>query len=97
MPTVKCPVCKSDAEELERGFFDGHAIKCPIHGEVEFSDTVRASLRNSAIAKRADAIEDTFAKRAEDIWADDPECSRTEALRKARLENPALFAALSRV
>ncbi len=37
----KCPVCKSDAEELDAGLFDGYAIKCPTHGEIEFSDSVR--------------------------------------------------------
>jgi hypothetical protein len=42
----KCPVCKSDAEELERGVFDGYAIKCPTHGSIEFSDTVRATRWN---------------------------------------------------
>src|SRR5260221_1507478 len=31
----KCPVCKSDAEELEAGLFDGYAIRCPTHGEIE--------------------------------------------------------------
>jgi hypothetical protein len=42
----KCPVCKSDAEELEAGLFDGYAIRCPTHGEIEFSDTVRATRSN---------------------------------------------------
>jgi hypothetical protein len=42
----KCPVCKSDAQELEPGFFDGYTVKCPIHGEIEFSDSVRAARWN---------------------------------------------------
>ncbi len=40
---MECPICKSKAQELERGLFDGYALKCPIHGEIEFSDTVRAT------------------------------------------------------
>ena len=40
---MECPICKSEARELERGLFDGHALRCPVHGEIEFSDTVRAT------------------------------------------------------
>jgi hypothetical protein len=39
----KCPICKSDAEELDRGTFDGFTIQCSTHGEVEFSDTARST------------------------------------------------------
>jgi hypothetical protein len=42
----QCPVCKSDAEELNQGLFDGHAIKCTTHGEIEFSDSVRVERWN---------------------------------------------------
>jgi hypothetical protein len=40
---MECPICKSKAQELEGGRFDGYALKCPVHGEVEVSDTVRAT------------------------------------------------------
>jgi len=40
---MECPICKSKAQELEGGLFDGHALRCPVHGEIEFSDTVRAT------------------------------------------------------
>jgi hypothetical protein len=43
---MQCPICKSEAQELERGFFDGYALKCPTHGEIEFSDTVRTTRMN---------------------------------------------------
>jgi hypothetical protein len=56
-----------------------------------------AALRHRAISKRADDIEDQFTKRTSDIWHDDPECSRTEALRKTGLENSHLFEALRSV
>jgi hypothetical protein len=50
----KCPICKSDAQELERGLFDGYAVKYPTHGEFEFSDTVRAT-RGMGLAKLGNA------------------------------------------
>jgi hypothetical protein len=40
---MECPICKSKAQELDGGLFDGHALRCPILGEIEFSDTVRAT------------------------------------------------------
>jgi hypothetical protein len=42
----QCPVCKAEAEEVERGFFDGTAVKCPAHGWFEYSDTVQVSRSN---------------------------------------------------
>ena len=39
----KCPVCQAEAEQVERGFIDGYAVKCPTHGWFEVSDTVRAT------------------------------------------------------
>jgi hypothetical protein len=42
---MECPICKSQAQEFEP-VFDGYALKCPVHGEVEFSDTVRATRMN---------------------------------------------------
>jgi hypothetical protein len=41
-----CPVCKAEAEQFERGFIDGYAVKCPTHGWFEFSDTTRATRGN---------------------------------------------------
>jgi hypothetical protein len=43
---MECPICKSDAEEIEKGFFDGYTVKCPVHGEFQFTDTVRATRMN---------------------------------------------------
>ena len=39
----KCPICRSEAEELERGTFDGFTTHCSRHGEIEFSDTARSA------------------------------------------------------
>jgi len=35
----KCPVCQALVEQFEQGFIDGCAVKCPIHGWFELSDT----------------------------------------------------------
>ena len=40
---MECPICKSKAQELDVGLFDGYALKCPVHGDIEFSDTVGAT------------------------------------------------------
>lgn len=37
-----CPICQTDAEELAVAF-DGYAVKCPVHGEFEFSGTVNST------------------------------------------------------
>jgi hypothetical protein len=36
----KCPICKSDADELEARTPQVHAIRCGTCGEFEFSNTV---------------------------------------------------------
>jgi hypothetical protein len=35
-----CPICKSNAEELETRTPEMHAIRCETHGEFEFSNTL---------------------------------------------------------
>jgi hypothetical protein len=45
---------------------------------------------------RAELAEDELVKRADNIWYNDPGLSRTEALRKARHDNPGLYRALQR-
>jgi hypothetical protein len=35
-----CPICKSAAEEIEPGFFDGKTFRCENHGEFDVVDTV---------------------------------------------------------
>ena len=42
----KCPICKAEAEQIDRGFIDGYAVKCPIHGWFEFSDTAKVTRGN---------------------------------------------------
>jgi hypothetical protein len=33
--TRTCPICGSEAEEIDQGTFDGTAFRCNTHGEVE--------------------------------------------------------------
>jgi len=40
---AKCPICKSDAQEIEPGFFDGKTFRCPTHHEFEVADTVKSA------------------------------------------------------
>jgi hypothetical protein len=57
------------------------------------------ALQHRAMSKRdlrAELAENQFHKAAQDIWCDDPDISRTEALRKARLANPRLIKAMQR-
>jgi hypothetical protein len=57
---MECPICKSEAQELERGFFDGHALRCTVHGEIEFSDTVRST--------RSDEPRDAWERAHTNAW-----------------------------
>ena len=35
-----CPICKSDAQEIEPGVFDGKTFRCPKHGEFDVTGSV---------------------------------------------------------
>ncbi len=35
-----CPICKSGAQEIDPGFFDGKTFRCPKHGEFQVSGSV---------------------------------------------------------
>ena len=35
-----CPICKSNAELIEPGFFEGITFRCAKHDEFDVSDTV---------------------------------------------------------
>ena len=35
-----CPICKSVAEEIEPGHFDGRTYRCPKHREFDVADSV---------------------------------------------------------
>jgi hypothetical protein len=34
-----CPICRSEAQEIELGFLDGKTFRCPKHDDFDVSDT----------------------------------------------------------
>jgi hypothetical protein len=36
----QCPICKSEAEEIDLGLFDGTGFSCKRHGEFRVADSV---------------------------------------------------------
>jgi hypothetical protein len=39
---TRCPICKSEAAEIDRGLFDGIGFDCKFHGRFRVSGTVLA-------------------------------------------------------
>jgi hypothetical protein len=39
---VICPICKSEAEAINVGLFDGVGFRCKTHGEFEVADSALA-------------------------------------------------------
>ena len=37
---IRCPICKAEAEEVDRGAFDGLGFDCKFHGRFRVSGTV---------------------------------------------------------
>jgi hypothetical protein len=37
---TRCPICSSEAEEIDRGLFDGVGFDCKFHGRFRVSGTV---------------------------------------------------------
>jgi hypothetical protein len=37
---IRCPICKAEAAEIDRGLFDGAAFDCKFHGRFRVSGTV---------------------------------------------------------
>jgi len=54
---VICPICKSEAEAINVGLFDGVGIRCKTHGEFEVADS-EAALRSAK--DRAKATQETW-------------------------------------
>jgi hypothetical protein len=42
---TRCPICKSEAAEIDRGFFDGVGFDCKFHGRFRVSGTVLAQAK----------------------------------------------------
>ena len=57
---AQCPICKSEAEEIDLGLFDGAGFSCKRHGEFEFrvADSVFKDFESAhppAVGERAHA------------------------------------------
>ena len=42
-----CPICKSEAQEIYPGSFDGTTFRCPNHNEFDVSDSVLKTRMNA--------------------------------------------------
>jgi hypothetical protein len=42
-----CPICKSEAQEIYPGSFDGKTFRCPNHNEFDVSDSVLKTRMNA--------------------------------------------------
>ena len=49
---IKCPICKSDAEIIEPGMFDGNTFRCPNPNHKEF-DVAHSVLRSSSLMDKS--------------------------------------------
>jgi hypothetical protein len=45
---VRCPICKAEAAEIDRGLFDGIGFDCKFHGRFRVSNTALAQAKSAA-------------------------------------------------
>ena len=50
---AQCPICKSAAEEIDRGFFDGVGFDCRRHGRFRVTGTVIKLMESNEWTRRA--------------------------------------------
>jgi hypothetical protein len=50
---AQCPICKSAAEEIDRGLFDGTGFDCKQHGRFRVADTVIRLMQSIKWKRRA--------------------------------------------
>src|ERR1700704_5656596 len=50
---VQCPICKSAAEEIDRGLFDSTGFDCKQHGRFRVADTVIRLMQSIKWKRRA--------------------------------------------
>ena len=50
---AQCPICKSAAEEIDRGFFDGVAFDCRQHGRFRVTGMVIKLMESNEWTRRA--------------------------------------------
>ncbi len=65
-----CPICKSEAELINVGLFDGIGVRCKTHGEFEVADSVLAVHKDTEAARWEAALNSAKdkAKAAQQTW-----------------------------
>jgi hypothetical protein len=58
---IRCPICGSEAEEIDQGTFDGSGFRCSTHGEVEVTDSALHEEHDSEQWERAFRVAKTRA------------------------------------
>ena len=53
---VRCPICNSEAAEIDRGLFDGVGFDCKFHGRFRVSGTVLAQRKGRTRRKWEHAL-----------------------------------------
>jgi hypothetical protein len=61
---LQCPICKSAAEEIDRGLFDGTGFDCKQHGRFRITGTVMKLMDSNEWKRRAWENALLIAKRA---------------------------------
>jgi len=67
---VICPICKSEAEAINVGLFDGVGIRCKTHGEFEVADSALAMHKDTEATRWQAALRSAKdrAKATQETW-----------------------------
>jgi hypothetical protein len=67
---VRCPICKSEAEAINVGLFDGVGFRCKAHGEFEVADSALAMHKDTEATRWEAALRSAKdrAKATQETW-----------------------------
>jgi hypothetical protein len=67
---VICPICKSEAEVINVGLFDGVGFRCKTHGEFEVADSALAMHKDTEATRWEGALRSAKerAKATQETW-----------------------------
>src|SRR5262245_60241415 len=67
---VICPICKSEAEAINVGLFDGVGFRCKTHGEFEAADSALAMHKDTEATRWETALRSAKdrAKATQETW-----------------------------
>src|SRR5205823_1917913 len=65
-----CPICKSEAEAINVGLFDGVGVRCKTHGEFEVADSALAMHKDTEATRWEAALRSAKdrAKATQETW-----------------------------